>query len=163
VQAGRLDGAPADALGEAATGFIARGIVPMPLRWEILHDQRLVHVVAEGPVTLKEMEAHFDALVVAEALPYCKLFDATAVLPVYDDDDVMAMGARLSAYTATMKSGPLAVVAADEGVHAVFKRFVNVSPSKRPARLFATEAEARAWLATVADQVADQRSDRPFG
>src|SRR5664279_2929795 len=72
VQAGRLDGAPADALGEAATGFIARGIVPMPLRWEILHDQRLVHVVAEGPVTLKEMEAHFDALVVAEALPYCK-------------------------------------------------------------------------------------------
>ena len=135
----------------------------MPLRWEILHDQRLVHVIAEGPVTLKEMEAHFDALVVAEALPYSKLFDATAVLPVYDDDDVMAMGARLSAYTATMKSGPLAVVAADEGVHEVFKRFVNVSPSKRPARLFASEAEARAWLATVADQVADQRRERPFG
>ena len=134
----------------------------MPLRWEILHDQRLVHVIAEGPVTLKEMEAHFDALVVADALPYSKLFDATAVLPVYDDD-VMAMGARLSAYTATMKSGPLAVVAADEGVAMVFKRFVNVSPSKRPARLFASEADARAWQATVADQVADQRRDRPFG
>jgi hypothetical protein len=99
----------------------------MPLRWEILHDQKLVHVVAEGPVTLKEMEAHFDALVVAEALPYSKLFDATAASPLYDDDDVMAMGARLSAYTATMKSGPLAVVAADEGVHAVFKRFVNLA------------------------------------
>ena len=70
----------------------------MPLRWEILHDQRLVHVVAEGPVTLKEMEAHFDALVVAEALPYSKLFDATAVLPVYDDNNVMAMGAGSGIY-----------------------------------------------------------------
>jgi hypothetical protein len=85
------------------------------------------------------------------------------VQPAYDDDDVMAMGARLSAYTATMKSGPLAVVAADEAAREAFQRFVNVSPSRRPARLFATEAEARAWLATVADQVADQRQDKPFG
>ena len=135
----------------------------MPLRWEILHDRKLVHIIAEGPVTLKDMEAHFDALVVADALPYAKLFDATAVQPAYDDDDVMAMGARLSAYTATMKSGPLAVVAADEAAREAFQRFVNVSPSRRPARLFATEAEARAWLATVADQVADQRQDKPFG
>lgn len=135
----------------------------MPLRWEILHDRKLVHIMAEGPVTLKDMEAHFDALVVADALPYAKLFNATAVQPAYDDDDVMAMGARLSAYTATMKSGPLAVVAADEAAREAFQRFVNVSPSRRPARLFATEAEARAWLATVADQVADQRQDKPFG
>jgi hypothetical protein len=134
----------------------------MPLRWEILHDRKLVHIMAEGPVTLKDMEAHFDALVVADALPYAKLFNATAVQPAYDDD-VMAMGARLSAYTATMKSGPLAVVAADEAAREAFQRFVNVSPSRRPARLFATEAEARAWLATVADQVADQRQDKPFG
>ena len=118
----------------------------MPLRWEILHDQKLVHVVAEGPVTLKEMEAHFDALVVAEALPYAKLFDATAVLPVYDDDDVMAMGARLSAYTATMKSGPLAVVAADEGVHEVFKRFVDVRPrNARPGCSPARPRRAPGW------------------
>ena len=135
----------------------------MPLRWEILHDRKLVHIMAEGPVTLKDMEAHFDALVVADALPYAKLFNATAVQPAYDDDDVMAMGARLSGYTATMKSGPLAVVAADEAAREAFQRFVNVSPSRRPARLFATEAEARAWLATVADQVADQRQDKPFG
>lgn len=83
----------------------------MPLRWEILHPQKLIHIVAEGPVTLKEMEEHFDALVVANVLAYAKLFDATNAQPVYGDDDVLAMGARLSAYTATMPSGPLAVVA----------------------------------------------------
>lgn len=123
----------------------------MPLRWEILHPQKLIHVVAEGEVTLKEMEAHFDALVVANALSYAKLFDATLLKPVYDDNDVMALGARLSAYTSHFPSGPLAVVGSDESVVLAFKRFVNISPSKRPAALFKTEKKARAWLAEQAN------------
>ena len=135
----------------------------MPLRWKVLHDQKLVHVVAEGVVTRKDLEEHFDALVVEEALEYAKLFDAANVEPVYGDDDVLALGARLSAYTATMKSGPLAVVGAGETVETAFRRFVNISPSRRPARLFATEAEARSWLKAVADQVADQRGREHFG
>ncbi len=53
----------------------------MPFRWEILHPKRMVHVVAEGVCTVKEMEAHFDALVVADAMPYAKLFDARTPCP----------------------------------------------------------------------------------
>jgi len=122
----------------------------MPLRWEILHSQKLVHIVAEGPVTLKEMEEHFDAIMVADAMPYAKLFDASLGNPMYDDKDVLMMGARLSAYTATVESGPLAVVGSGEVLRTTFRRFVNISPSKRPAALFDTEAEARAWLAAQA-------------
>ena len=70
--------------------------------------------------------------------------------PVYDEADVMAMGARLSAYTEHFPSGPLAVVGREESVVLTFKRFVNISPSKRPAALFKTEAKARAWLAKQA-------------
>ena len=120
----------------------------MPLRWEILHSEKLVHVIADGPVTLKQMEEHFDALVVANALSYSKLFDATLLEPVYNDHDVMMLGARLSAYTSNFDSGPLAVVGESEDAQTAFKRFVNISPSKRPAKLFGTEAAARAWLAT---------------
>lgn len=120
----------------------------MPLRWDIQHAEKLVHVVAEGPVTLQHMEQHFDALVVANALGYSKLFDASRLEPVYSDHDVMMLGARLSAYTSTFDSGPLAVVGQSEEAHTAFKRFVNISPSKRPAKLFATEGEARAWLAS---------------
>jgi len=119
----------------------------MPLRWEILHPQKLVHIVAEGPVTLKEMEDHFDAIFIADAMPYAKLFDATHAEPIYSDEDVMTMGARLSAYTSAVDSGPLAVIGLSDHVEMTFRRFVNVSPSKRPAALFKTEAEARAWLA----------------
>lgn len=122
----------------------------MPLRWEILHPQKLVHIVAEGPVTLKEMEEHFDAILVADAMPYAKLFDASRIEPIYDDHDVLMMGARLSAYTATVASGPLAVVGQSDELQLAFRRFVNVSPSKRPAALFGSEPEARAWLAARA-------------
>lgn len=122
----------------------------MPLRWEILHPQKFVHIVAEGPVTLKEMEDHFDAIYIADAMPYAKLFDATTAEPIYSDEDVMTMGARLSAYTATVGSGPLAVIGLSDEIETTFRRFINVSPSKRPAALFKTEAEARAWLADKA-------------
>jgi hypothetical protein len=120
----------------------------MPLRWEILHPPKLVHVVADGPVGLKDMEAFFDAVVVADAMPYAKLFDATKVSPVYDDHDVMMMGARLSAYSTKFKSGPLAVVGDSDWMRQGFQRFINIAPLKRPAAIFKTEAEARAWLAT---------------
>lgn len=93
----------------------------MPLRWEILHPQVFVHIVAEGPVTLKEMEDHFDAIYIADAMPHAKLFDATNAEPIYSDE-----------------------------VEMTFRRFINISPSKRPAALFKTEAEAHAWLADKA-------------
>ena len=80
-----------------------------------------------------------------------KLFDATLIEPKYDDHDVLMMGARLSAYTATLESGPLAVVGRGVELETAFRRFVNISPSNRPAALFKTEAQARAWLAEKAD------------
>jgi hypothetical protein len=119
----------------------------MPLKWTIDHSNEFVHiVVADGPLTLQDMEEHFDAIAVADAMGYAKLFDATRFQPVYSDDDVMAMGARLSAYTATMESGPLAVVGTDPALEVAFRRFINVSPARRPTALFRTEAAARAWL-----------------
>ena len=124
----------------------------MPLSWKIDHAEKFVHIVAEGPVTIEQMEEHFDAIAVADAMGYAKLFDATRAEPLYTDDDVMRMGARLSAYTANLPSGPLAVVGESEEVLITFRRFVNISPSKRPAQIFKSEAEARAWLKSQSNQ-----------
>lgn len=105
----------------------------MPLRWTIDHPNRFVHIVADGSVGLPEMEEHFDAIAAADGMGYAKLFDASRTDPVYSDDDVMLMGARLSAYTAALESGPLAVIGTSAETAAAFHRFVNVSPSRRPA------------------------------
>lgn len=120
----------------------------MPMRWDIDHSRKFVYIVAEGPLTLQNMEEHFDALVVANAMGYAKLVDVTNARPIYTDNDVMLMGARLSAYTAALPSGPLAVVG-KPNLRSTFKLFVNVSPSDRPAKYFASEDKARAWLATI--------------
>lgn len=121
----------------------------MPMRWDIDHSTRFVHIVGEGLITLKDMEEHFDAIAVANAMGYAKLVDITDAQPVYTDNEMMALGARLSAYTATLPAGPLAVVG-QPNLRGTFKRFVNLSPSDRPARYFSSETKARAWLATMA-------------
>ena len=99
----------------------------MPLRWEILHAEKLVYLVADGTVTLKDLEEHFDAVLVADAMPYAHLFNAINCQPVYSDADVMTMAARVSAYASIVKSGPLAVVTLSDDVEDTFKRFINFS------------------------------------
>jgi hypothetical protein len=118
----------------------------MPLRLAIDHARKFVHVVAEGTVTLRDMEAHFDRLVVEDALGYAKLFDATEIQPGYSESDMYALAARLSAY-ASLKNGPLAIVAVSEQALLASERFLNLSMSRRAGRIFADETAARVWLA----------------
>ena len=120
----------------------------MPLRWAISHDERLVTVIAGGPVTLLEIETYFDAVVVAEAQPYAKLFDANDMEVRLSDAEVMAIGARMSAYVKDQKwtGGPAAFVATSRTTREFIKRFINLAATPRSAKIFQTVDEARRWL-----------------
>ncbi len=118
----------------------------MPIQFDIDHANRFVHAVAEGPVTLKDMEAYLDEVVVQGALPYRKLWDCTKVVYQYDDADMMALGARISAYANFDPRGPSAIVAVSDDAINVSKRFINLGGAKRPAKIFNSEAKARRWL-----------------
>src|SRR4030095_4803437 len=109
----------------------------MPMHWTISHDERLVMVTAEGPVTLLEIEAYFDALVLADAQPYATLLDATSMEARLSDADVMAVGARMSAYVNEQKwlGGPAAFVATTRINREFIKRFINLTASPRSAKL----------------------------
>lgn len=72
----------------------------MPLTFKIDHQERFVSVKAEGRVVLKDVEDYFDALMVQNAMPYPKLLDLTGAELVASDDDMMMLGARVSAYAA---------------------------------------------------------------
>src|SRR5262245_37076083 len=120
----------------------------MPMRWAISHDERLVTVVAEGPVSLLEIEAYFDAVVVAGAQPYAKLLDASTMEPLLSDDDMMAVGARMSAYVKEQKwtGGPAAFVVTTRASREFVMRFINLAASPRQAQIFQTVDKARQWL-----------------
>ena len=122
----------------------------MPITWKILADKRLVDARADGPVTLQDIVNYLDAVVVADAQPYAKLFDAGTMELNLTDDEIMLLGARMSAYSSAFaEAGPLAFVASTLAVEGFAKRFLNVSSVRRPAKLFKTVEQARAWLATL--------------
>ncbi len=120
----------------------------MPMRWTISHDERLVLVTAEGPVTLFEIEDYFDAVIVAGAQPYAKLLDASTMEVRLSDDDVMAIGARMSAYVNDQKwpGGPAAFVVTTRANREFIRRFINLAASPRQAKICQTVDEARRWL-----------------
>jgi hypothetical protein len=67
---------------------------------------------------------------------------------VYNDNDVMMLGARMSAYAANLEPrGAVAFIAANEAAADLGKRFLNLSKSSRPAQVFLEEEPAREWLA----------------
>jgi hypothetical protein len=119
----------------------------LPIAWKILPDERMVLARADGAVTLKDIQDYLDAVVVADAQPYAKLFDAGAMELRLTDDEVMLLGARMSAYSSAFDTaGPLAFVATTLAVEGFAKRFLNVASVQRPSKIFKTVEDAKAWL-----------------
>ena len=86
-------------------------------------------------------------MVVANALSYGRLFDARRLDDQQgSDEDFMRLGARMSAYTANFKFGPMAFVAGSQGVRDLIQRCLNLAPADRPFKIFRSETQARDWL-----------------
>ena len=119
----------------------------MPIHYTIDHKARHVEAKFDGPLTLKDLETFTDAVVGAGGLPYKKLIDGRTATGTYTDADVMAMGARLSAYATMGKRGALALVPADAKYVELVDRLLNLGKDGRPAKAFLSIDDARRWLA----------------
>lgn len=119
----------------------------MPIHFTIDHKARYIEATFDGHLVLKDVEAFCDAVVAADGLPYRKLIDGRTATGTYTDADVMAMGARLSAYAAISKRGALALVPAPDTSLELADRILNLGKEERPAKSFLSIDEARAWLA----------------
>jgi hypothetical protein len=118
----------------------------MPITWKISDTDRLVTARAQGVVTLQDIEALLDDIVVKNALAYRKLFDGREAIGKYDDTDVLLLGARISAYTTLDLTGAAALVVGTQDQHDAALRFANIGKAKRPIRVFYSTDEALAWL-----------------
>jgi hypothetical protein len=120
----------------------------MPITWTISDTDRLVIARARGDVTLQDIEALLDDVVVKDALAYRKLFDGREAVGKYDDRDVLLLGARISAYASLNLTGAAAIVVSTQTQYDAAMRFANVGKARRPVRVFYSPEEARAWLDT---------------
>lgn len=118
----------------------------MPIHFTIDHKTRFVDAKFDGVIVLKDVEDFCDAIVGQSCLPYRKLIDGRTAIGKYDDADVMALGARLSAYATMGPRGALAMVPADDVSLELADRLINLGKDGRPAKAFRSVDEARAWL-----------------
>lgn len=118
----------------------------MPVDFTFDHENRLVIATAHGLVVLQEILDYFDAVTINQAASYAKLFDAREMDPQLSDDDVMVLGARVSAYAAFDPRGAVAAVAVTVEARDAVRRYMNFAGANRPMRLFTSVEDARAWL-----------------
>jgi hypothetical protein len=118
----------------------------MPIHWTISRPNKLIVAVCKDAVTRTDIEDYLDAVVVADALAYRKIFDLTRGQVDLPDDDMMALGARIRAYATISAIGPLAIVAGTPESHERAQLFAALADAQRPIRIFTELHEARQWL-----------------
>lgn len=118
----------------------------MPIQWTISKPTKLVVAMAKGALSRKDIEGYLDGVVVADVLPYRKIFDATQAELSLSDADMMELGARIRAYATTGDMGPLAIVASTPESFERAHLYAALSEARRPVKIFQELHEARQWL-----------------
>jgi hypothetical protein len=98
----------------------------VPFQFTIDHARKFVDVRGSGEIVLQDILAYFDALVVEGGMPYPKLIDMRDVVPKISDDEMMTLGARVSAYANFEPRGPIAVVSNTPESEILVRRFMNL-------------------------------------
>ncbi len=120
----------------------------MPVTWTISAPNRLVIAVCKPPITRQDIETYLDAVVVAGAMPYRKIFDVGEATLYQSDEDMMALGARIQAYAQQRDEpmGPLAIVASSAKAFEQARMYAALAQAKRPIKIFRELHLARRWL-----------------
>ena len=118
----------------------------MPVTWTISHPARLVIAVVKDAASLADMQEYLDAIVVADAMAYRKIFDLSNGSFDLSDHDMMALGARIRAYASTGSMGPLAIVASSPQAYERARLYSTLAGADRPLQIFRELHLARKWL-----------------
>ena len=118
----------------------------MPVQWTVSHPTRLVIAIARGDLRLLDIEHYLDGVVTANAMAYRKIFDMSQGTPNLTDDELMMLGARIRAYMALGRIGPLAIVATTDESYQQARMFAALAEADRPIKIFRELHLARKWL-----------------
>jgi hypothetical protein len=121
----------------------------MPVRCDIFRPDRIAIGVAEGPVTLRDLELFLDTLEQEGAIGFAKIFDATFGTVAMNEADWTILAAEVGAYLDKKALGPLAIVSASGALSDLGPRLAGLKSGTRPAKIFRSIHDARAWLRTL--------------
>ena len=123
----------------------------MSLDWSIDHGRRLVTATLHRSTTEEEMYRFLGEVIAEGAMPYGKMFDASAATQWITPSRIgpIAATARLYDRMRLGPVGPLAIVVSGERATARAREFAEMSDASRVVRIFSSRDEAQAWLATL--------------
>jgi hypothetical protein len=126
----------------------------MSLDWSIDHDRQRVIATLRRNTAEEELYRFLGEIIAEGAMPYAKIFDATAAAQWISDSRVgpIAATARLYDRMGLGPVGPLAIVVADDKAVARAREFAQASVAGRSVRLFASRDEAERWLDGAAQE-----------
>jgi hypothetical protein len=118
----------------------------MPLTYKIDHEKRFVTVQTTDLVTLDDILVYYEALAVQEAMAYRKLFDASEGDLQLSDEDLMTLGAWVSAFSQYDPRGPIAILCTTLKTENTMRRYMNLGGAKRAVKMFRSRPRAMKWL-----------------
>ena len=119
------------------------------LDWTIDSGNKLVVVVADGPVTRLDVERCLAAVRGADASAYRKLLDCSKLILAMDDINLLELGSRIRARH-HQPVGPLAVVLPQPPLDARLGRLLGImAMADRPIRIFKNRTAGRRWLSRL--------------
>lgn len=124
----------------------------MPISLQTLEDEKILIATIVGEATLGELEESLDKINIAGMLSWRKLLDLRHGEVVLDNDEVMRLAARTSAYAGEGTLGAIALVVPRDNRQRAASHFLYLTQGKRRAQIFHTMEDARRWLDRIAAQ-----------
>jgi hypothetical protein len=120
----------------------------MPIRWCIDHSAQRVAATLPEDTSEGEMYDFLGELVAQGAMPYAKVFDASAGVPAATPSRIGPIAATARLY-ARMGLGPVGPTAIVVGTGAANMRAELLADAAGRVRLFGRHDEAEAWLGSL--------------
>jgi hypothetical protein len=126
----------------------------MSLDWSIDHGRQRVIATLRRSTTEEELYRFLGEIIAEGAMPYAKIFDATAATQWISQSRVgpIAATARLYDRMKLGPVGPLAIVVADDKAAARAREFAQTSGAARSLRIFVDVGEAERWIGGLPSQ-----------
>ena len=120
----------------------------MTIKWSIDPARCRMTVTCSDVVTVADVFALFDAVVVEGALPFGKVVDMNDARSALTGEDMQLIGARVQAYSRHMTEpmGPLAIVARSAKDQSQAQLFATLAQGRRPIEIFSSVRAAEDWL-----------------
>ena len=125
----------------------------MPLHWTIDHDERLVTAVAEGALTVTDVEQYLAQVVAEMAMPYRKVFDISAPGVSLVIEQMLELGRSMRRFARDGAMGPLALIVGGHS-HLQAALFADGAGVHRPVQIFKDRTQAQQWLGLQPSAVA---------